>query len=522
MPEITTTAIDELCRLKERNRKLARDKSYLQLIINLMNKVSAAQGLENMIGILLNNILDVIGGANIVLYYMIDDDLHYADIFGKRAGIDRIDDELVSRVFDSAEPVEQEHDFGDTQMLTPEFTKAYTWVFPLLAGGELIGVIKLESLHISMRELYGKLPTFFNYVASVLKNEIRSHTRLKQAFDQLRSLNKKLEEEISERTRAEKQLQEYADDLAGSNSELLLAYGELKKAQSQLLQQDKMASIGQLAAGVAHEINNPMGFIISNLGSLGKYAEKLGAYLDSTGQYLAGSDPESLAFLARERNKFKIDRIRKDLPELIIESQEGAERVRRIVQDLKSFSRVDNADLAYADINEGLESTLSIAWNELKYKATLIREFGCLPKIYCNLGQLNQVFLNILINAAHAIEDRGEIRITTREEEGSLKVAISDTGCGIPPENAGRIFDPFFTTKEIGKGTGLGLAIAYDIIVNKHGGTIAVTSEVGKGSTFTITLPIKRASGPEENGTVEPDGSMSPDKPATLTGATAK
>jgi len=496
MTEAKTTTVDELGRLQERNRKLARDKSYLQLIINLMNRVSAAQGLENMIETLLNNILDVIGGANIVLYYMIDDDLHYADIFGKRVRIDRIDDEPVRRVFESAEPVEQEHDFGDTQMLTPEFTKAYTWVFPLLAGCELIGVIKLESLHISMRELYGKLPIFFNYVASVLKNEIRSHTRLKQAFDQLRHLNKELEQEITERTRAEKQLQEYAEDLAGSNSELLRAYAELQSTQSRLLQQDKLASIGQLAAGVAHEINNPIGFIISNLGSLGKYAEKLGAYLDSTEQYFAANEPVATEFLALEKNKFKIDRIRRDLPELITESQEGAERVRRIVQDLKSFSRVDNADLAYADINEGLESTLCIAWNELKYKAILIREFGILPKICCNLGQLNQVFLNILVNAAHAIEDRGEIRITTREEEGSLKVVISDTGCGISPENTGRIFDPFFTTKEIGKGTGLGLSIAYDIIVNKHGGTIAVTSEVGKGSTFTITLPISRETAP--------------------------
>lgn len=337
-------------------------------------------------------------------------------------------------------------------------------------------------------------------------------SKLEQKVRELEELNETLEQRVQERTAELKQ----------RNSEIQQAYDDLKKAQSQLLQQDKMASIGQLAAGVAHEINNPMGFIISNLGSLGKYAEKLGTFLDSTEQYFAVNEPEALEFLDRERKKFKIDRIRKDLPELINESQEGAERVRRIVQDLKSFSRIDNADLAYADINEGLESTLSIAWNELKYKATLTREFGRLPKTYCNLGQLNQVFLNILINAAHAIEERGEIRITTREEEGSLKIAISDTGCGISPENAGRIFDPFFTTKEIGKGTGLGLAIAYDIVVNKHGGTIAVTSEVGKGSTFTITLPISRKTSPDGNGTDDVDHRVFPDKPTTLTGATAK
>jgi two-component system NtrC family sensor kinase len=242
---------------------------------------------------------------------------------------------------------------------------------------------------------------------------------------------------------------------------------------------------------VAHEINNPMGFIISNLGSLGRYVDKLGAYMEANEQYFAGAEPAVLEFLIQERKKYKIDRIRQDLPELIAESHDGAERVRKIVQDLKSFSRIDNSTGEFCDINEGLESTLTIAWNELKYKATVTREYGDLPQVWCNMGQLNQVFLNILVNAAHAIEEQGEIRIATREEAGSVRIAISDSGVGIPPENVKRIFDPFFTTKAVGKGTGLGLAIAYDIVVNKHGGQIGVTSEIGKGSTFTITLPIK-------------------------------
>jgi two-component system NtrC family sensor kinase len=180
------------------------------------------------------------------------------------------------------------------------------------------------------------------------------------------------------------------------------------------------------------------------------------------------------------------------MPDLIHESSDGAQRVRQIVQDLKSFSRVDGGEFASADINEGLESTLSIAANELKYKTTVTREFGVLPRVWCNIGQLNQVFLNMLVNAAHAIVDHGEIRITTWEADGSVQIAICDTGGGIPPENVKRIFDPFFTTKEIGKGTGLGLAIAYDIIVNKHDGRIDVTSEAGVGTTFTIVLPLKR------------------------------
>jgi two-component system NtrC family sensor kinase len=180
------------------------------------------------------------------------------------------------------------------------------------------------------------------------------------------------------------------------------------------------------------------------------------------------------------------------MPDLIAESSDGAQRVRQIVQDLKNFSRIDVSSCEFSNINEGLESTLSIAWNELKYKTTVIREFGQIPLVWCNMGQLNQVFLNILVNAAHAITEQGEIRVETRVEEEVVIISISDTGSGIAPENLKRIFDPFFTTKEVGKGTGLGLAIAYDIITNKHGGRIEVTSEIGKGTTFTVTLPVKR------------------------------
>lgn len=502
---MTAISSEEVSRLKERSAKLAQDKSYLQLIINLINKVSAAQGLENMIETLLNNILDVLGGSNIILYYLIDDELYYADIFGTRMKLAGIDDDLVKSALESGEFIEQEHDFGDTQMLTPQFSKAYTWAFPLLAGREKIGAIKLESLNIGMRELYGSLPTFFNYVASVLKNEIHSQTRLEKAVDQLRRLNEELEQEITERTRAEKQLQEYAEDLAGSNSELLQAYDKLKKAQTQLLQQDKMASIGQLAAGVAHEINNPMGFIISNLGSLGRYMEKLKCYMAATEQLVAGCNESVRELLLEERKKFKIDRVYSELPDMIGESLDGAERVRKIVQDLKSFSRIDKLTHCYADINDGVESTLSIVWNELKYKAAVRREYGELPRVWCNPGQLNQVFMNVLINAVHAIDSQGEILIRTWSEGDEVGIVISDTGSGIAPEDLPHIFEPFFTTKEAGKGTGLGLAIAYDIIAGKHGGRIEVESEVGKGTTFTITLPVKSVHGGEEATTaVEP------------------
>jgi two-component system NtrC family sensor kinase len=192
------------------------------------------------------------------------------------------------------------------------------------------------------------------------------------------------------------------------------------------------------------------------------------------------------------RKRLKIDHILDDAHQLIVESQDGAGWVRRIVQDLKSFSRVDQAETAFADLNEALETTINIAWNELKYVAELRKEFGDIPKVKCFPQQLNQVFLNLLVNAAHAMEgQQGTITVKTALADAGdvVVVSISDTGCGMTEEVRKRIFEPFYTTKEVGKGTGLGLSISYDII-KKHGGSIEVQSEPGRGTTFTIELPV--------------------------------
>ncbi|TAN42291.1 MAG: response regulator [Nitrospirae bacterium] len=273
------------------------------------------------------------------------------------------------------------------------------------------------------------------------------------------------------------------------------AYTKLKEAHSQILQQEKMASIGQLAAGVAHEINNPTGFIMSNLGSLQKYVEKLTEFMMFQSEAVS---PDKAEAVAKKRKEFKLDFISEDIHNLIKESIEGAERIKRIVQDLKSFSRVDEADEKQADINAGIESTVNIVWNELKYKAVVKKDYGDIPLTRCSPGQLNQVFMNLLVNAAHAIEKRGEISIKTWEDGGNIFATVSDTGSGIPADKLNRIFEPFYTTKEVGKGTGLGLSIAYDI-VQKHNGEISVESEVGKGTTFTVKIPV--VSGPKEKGT---------------------
>jgi len=275
------------------------------------------------------------------------------------------------------------------------------------------------------------------------------------------------------------------------NRELQDAFDELKAAQSQFVHQEKMASIGQLAAGVAHEINNPIGFVTSNLGTLQKYTARVEEFLQrQTELFPPAADDERALRLAEIRRQLKIEPILEDLPALIAESLDGVERVRKIVQNLKSFSRVDQSDYSLTDINQCLDDTLNIIWNELKYKCTVTKDYGDLPRIRCYPQQLNQVFMNLLVNAAQAIESQGEIVITTRASETEITIAIADTGAGISPENLNRIFEPFFTTKEVGKGTGLGLSITYDIVTKKHGGRIEVASEPGKGTTFVVVLPV--------------------------------
>ncbi|OPZ58841.1 MAG: Sensor protein ZraS [Deltaproteobacteria bacterium ADurb.Bin510] len=276
-------------------------------------------------------------------------------------------------------------------------------------------------------------------------------------------------------------------ELEQTNLDLIRSYAELKETQAKVMQQEKMVSIGQLAAGMAHEINNPVGFIISNLGTLAKYASRLKGFIEES--LLAVEDSALRASIAQRKAELKIDAILDDIDDLIKESLEGAGRVKRLVLDLKSFSRVDEVEYKHADINECIESTLNIVWNELKYKAKVVKHLSELPQIKCYPQQLNQVFMNILVNAAHAIEKQGTITIATSRAGDEIEIRISDTGCGIAPEIAQRIFEPFFTTKEVGKGTGLGLSITYGI-VKKHGGDITVESEPGRGSTFIVKLPI--------------------------------
>jgi len=279
-------------------------------------------------------------------------------------------------------------------------------------------------------------------------------------------------------------------EIRAINQELEVAYNHLKLVQMQAVQQEKMASVGQLAAGVAHEINNPMGFISSNLSSLAKYINKLRAFETSVVDLAGASGNTALVDeIAKTKKSMKIDFVLEDMESLLAESQDGAERVRRIVQDLKSFSHVDEAELKPVSIADNLDSTLNMVRNEIKYVADVVKQYGDLPMVTCRPQQLNQVFMNLLVNAAHAIEGHGTITVRTWQEGEVVCISITDSGKGIAPEHLNRIFEPFFTTKDVGKGTGLGLSICYDII-HKHGGEILVESTVGTGSTFTVRLPV--------------------------------
>ncbi|MGV6851449.1 MAG: response regulator [bacterium] len=267
---------------------------------------------------------------------------------------------------------------------------------------------------------------------------------------------------------------------------------ELQETQQQLLQHEKMASIGQLAAGVAHEINNPVGYVSSNLQAMGEYLQDILGILRQY-ELLESSLEDSLPGLAelrQHKQDIDLEFIEEDLPNLLNESLEGTKRVRQIVQDLKEFSHAGETQWETVSIISGLESTLNIVYHELKYKASIRKDFSPIPPIKCQPAKLNQVFMNLLVNAGHAIEDKGQIIIRVFPVGRHwIKIEIEDDGKGMSPDVQKKLFDPFFTTKPVGEGTGLGLSLSYGIIAD-HKGTIEVTSEMGKGSCFYISLPV--------------------------------
>jgi two-component system NtrC family sensor kinase len=310
-------------------------------------------------------------------------------------------------------------------------------------------------------------------------------TERKRAEAALRDSRDQLEERVRSRTA---DLQTANETLLTEKAHQAVLIGKLEAAQNQLLQSEKMATIGQLAAGVAHEINNPVSFVNSNLGALQRHTDGMLKLLAAYACVESSLAQEALADIEQLKQEIDVAYLSDDIGELLAESLDGLQRVKRIVQDLKDFSHVDESERQWADLEAGIESTLRVVWNELKYKAEVVKEFSGIPPIECLPSQLNQVFMNLLVNASHAIGEHGRITIRTGQDAATVWVEVEDNGSGIEQQHLGRIFEPFFTTKPVGKGTGLGLSLSYGI-VQKHGGSITVSSERGRGTLFRVVLP---------------------------------
>ena len=339
---------------------------------------------------------------------------------------------------------------------------------------EMIGTLVGEVVSLNIKRSYQNLLTSGLHTQVVTDN-FHELTRKTQLVEESEAKYRQLAESLEEEVQIKAQ--------------------EIKAAQALLMHQEKLASIGQLAAGVAHEINNPMGFISSNLRTLRDYIKALSDMINGYKTCIAeivteSTNHETLNSVRALEEKLSIDYLLDDMPELIDESMDGAERVNKIVADLKDFAHPGEEDPSFADINACINSTLNIVMNEIRYKAEVTKQLGDLPQIYCYPRQLNQVFMNMLVNSSHAMENKGEIIIKTRTAGSFVEIEISDNGSGIPEEYLSKIFDPFFTTKEVGKGTGLGLNLAYNI-VRKHNGTIDVKSTPGEGTCFIMKLPVE-------------------------------
>lgn len=321
----------------------------------------------------------------------------------------------------------------------------------------------------------GRLAGAFNEMAHSLEEASKQR---EDALERLEHLNLTLEKRVEDRT----------VELRGANAQLQEAYEQLKTAQSQLVHSEKMASLGQLVAGVAHELNNPISFIYANFPHIEEYADEILALLD---EIRALPLPEGdLKAIDEKIEAHDLGLVREDLKKIVASGMAGASRIKEIVLALRSFSRLDEAEKKPVMLEKGLDDTLAILNHQLKGGIRVEKNYGLNSPVDCHGGQVNQVFTNIIFNAIQAMNGKGTLTITTARAGEKAVIRIADTGPGIPPGIIDRIFDPFFTTKNVGEGTGLGLSISYGII-EKHGGTLEVQSEAGKGAVFTVTLPLR-------------------------------
>ncbi|MGR9012516.1 MAG: ATP-binding protein [Gammaproteobacteria bacterium] len=436
--ELITIPIAEWNKLKQRTTKLALDKSNQQLVMQLMSKMGEASGLDNVIDSMLRSIVDVIGGANLILYYKVDADIFCADVYGKKKHLKQADDECVAHAFETGEAYEYEHDFSDTQMLTPAFTHAYTWIYPLKVGSVVIGVFKMESLHVAMRDLYDQLPLFFNYAALVLKNEILGHTRLQQ-------VNNLLQQEIIMRKQTEQQLLTAKNEAEAAN-----------RAKSVFL------------ANMSHELRTPMNAVLG-FSQLMQRDKRLSPEQRETLNIINNSGKHLLKLINDVLDMAKIE-------------------AGRVVVENGSF---DLGALIRNIIDMMHESA------EAKDLELLLDQSSSFPRfVNSDEAKLRQILLNLVGNAIKYSQKGSVIvRLTAEDlpdiQQCLLSCEIKDSGIGIAEQDLPFIFDTFV---QVGResdqqGSGLGLRITKQY-VELMGGQIAVTSELEKGSSFILTLPV--------------------------------
>lgn len=437
--DMISISVAELNKLKERAKKLALDKSYQQLVMQLMSKMNEASGLDNVIDNMLHSIVDVIGGSNLILYYKIDDNIFYADVYGVKKQLNELNDERILTTFATGEPIEYEHDFSDTKMLTPAFTHAYTWIYPLKVGIKVIGVFEMVSLHIAMRELYKQLPVFFNYAALMLKNEILGHTRLKQ-------INEQLQQEITVRKQTEQALLAAKNDAEAAN-----------RAKSVFL------------ANMSHELRTPMNAVLG-------FSQLLQRDKDLTDKQL-----ESLNII-NNSGKHLLSLINEVLDMAKIEAG-------KVIIENHSF-----------DLNALICNTMDMMNERAEEKGLklLLEQGSDFPRfINSDESKLQQILINLIGNAIkYTKKGCVTVQLSVQElkpPECLLICTIQDTGVGIAEPDLPLIFDSFVQVGEEAshQGSGLGLPITQQY-AELMGGQISVNSQIGKGSVFTLELPVIR------------------------------
>ncbi|HWQ61153.1 MAG TPA: ATP-binding protein [Negativicutes bacterium] len=388
------------------------------------------------------------------------------------------------------------------------FISAY--VFPSVWPGVIISLVFSSLLAQAAINAGVPFAAFWEMLVGITLLPLLVHSvahLLRRLFDErqeLRSTNRELQNEIAERNKIEKELYASAEELSRKNSELTAALHTIERTQKQLLRQEKMASIGHLAAGIAHEINNPLVYVTTNVEILDRYFAAFDSVLAQYRQLRTKLEAientplkDEADLVAKREQEYSLEHILADFPVLFADTVRGLQRINAIIRGMRHFSHVDRQGaFRRYDLNESIENTLLVAHNQIKQYAEVERSLGSLPPVEAVRGEIDQVLLNLLVNAAQAIgarrkAERGVIRIATWCDDDAVYCAIEDNGVGISGQHLSSIFDPFFTTKPVGQGTGLGLSISYDIIVDHHQGELSVESVEGQGAKFTVRLPIK-------------------------------